>query len=203
MRRTIAAIAAIALLAGCTSSAQKPAGSGGASPTAPATDNTGVVDGITIPPPYIKPPGTVVPGPATCPAPFTATLNAAAGGGTFSQTSQSTAHLITCRYHDAQAAAGHCSAAIILVNTEAQAFMAFDRWNVETGQNSMWGNDPKTRPTPVDGLGVEAEWVPKLLELGTANNTTWISVILTCPANTPPVLALAKHLAREGFASTA
>jgi hypothetical protein len=67
----------------------------------------------------------------------------------------------------------------------------------------MWGNDPKLRPTPVAGVGVVAEWVPKLVELGTASDTTWVSVVLTCPAGSPAVKALAKSLAKDALATTA
>jgi hypothetical protein len=89
------------------------------------------------------------------------------------------------------------------VNTEPQAFRAFDRWNTETGQNSMWSHDPKLAPVPLFGIGIEAEWVPKLHELGAANNTTWVSVVLACSAGKPSVIALAKALAKDALASTA
>ncbi len=67
----------------------------------------------------------------------------------------------------------------------------------------MWTSNPALQPTPVYGIGIEAEWVPALLELGTGNDTTWVSVTLTCPGNTPAVLALAESLARAGLASSA
>jgi hypothetical protein len=163
-----------------------------------------VVDGITIPPVYVTPPGTVVPGPTTCPTSFAATLSTAAGGAGYAVKTQLTAHLLTCTYSSASGPTGGCTQALILVNTEPQAFKAFDRWNVETGQNSMWTGNPALQPTPIMGIGTEAEWVPALLELGTGNDTTWVSVTLTCAGgNTPPVLALAEKLAVAGLASTA
>lgn len=202
MRPTILAIlvvTAIVALTACSANAQHPRRVS----TGPTTSNSNVVDGITIPPPYVSPAGTVVPGPSSCPAAFATTLNAASRGGTFTLTTERTNHLITCKYRNARPARGSCANSTIMVNTEPNAFVAFDRWNVETGQNSMWRNDPKLQPVPVAGIGIEAEWVPELLELGAGNSTTWVSVFLTCPANTRAVLALAKVLAAEGLASTA
>lgn len=199
MRLTIPALAALAILTACSSNGSSSA----ASRTAAVPSNSDVVDGITIPPPYVAPAGTVVPGPNICPADFATTLDAAARGGTFAMTSERSAHLITCQYENRQAAHRNCSKSTIRINTEPQAFVAFNRWTVETGQNSMWSHNPKLRPTPVAGIGVEAEWVPALLELGAGNPTTWVSVILNCPGSTPSVLALAKMLAKEGLASTA
>ena len=191
----LAALVALAMLTACSSS------------THPASNspprNLSVVDGITVPPGYVTPAGTVVPGPMSCPADFATTLSAAAAGAAFTLTTQLTSHLLTCGYQAAAVPPGDCRQANILVNTEPQAYKAFDRWNVETGQNSMWTNNPALQPTPISGIGIEAEWAPALLELGTGNDTTWVSVILTCPANTPPVLALAKQLAIEGLASSA
>lgn len=187
----LAALAALTVASGCSPGADAHS----------ASSPTNVVDGITIPPPYVAPAGTVVPGPHSCPASFRATLDA--GGGRWTSTTQRAAHLLTCTYQDAHAVQGGCSGATVTVNTEPQAFTAFDRWNVETGQNSMWGHDPKLQPVPVSGVGIEAEWVPKLRELGTANDTTWVSVVLTCSAEKPSVIALAKALAKDGLASTA
>lgn len=192
----LAAVCAV-ILASCSSS---PTHSAALSPT----DNPSVVDGITIPPIYVTPPGTVVPGPTTCPSSFGATLSSAANGTPYAVTTKLTAYLLTCTYQAAAAPAGGCAQALILVNTEPQAFKAFDRWNVETGQNSMWTGNPALQPTPIMGIGIEAEWVPALLELGTGNDTTWVSVTLTCAAgNTPAVLDLAKQLAIAGLAATA
>lgn len=196
-RRLLGAILAATLVAACSSSG---------SPSAADSSGPSVVDGITVPPIYVPPAGTVVPGPTSCPAEFAAILRSAADGVEYRLASQRDSHLLSCRYQAAPGAhrpGGACSGATIMVNTEPQAFAAFDRWNVETGQNSMWSNNPKLRPTPISGVGTLAEWVPALLELGTANDTTWVSVTLACPANTPPVLALAKQLATAGLATTA
>jgi hypothetical protein len=196
----VVAVVCAVVLASCSSSRTHAA-------SASPSDNPSVVDGITIPPVYVTPPGTVVPGPTTCPASFAAALAGAAGGAPYAVTTKLTSHLLTCTYQAAAVPpvpAGSCAQALILVNTEPQAFKAFDRWNVETGQNSMWTGNPALQPTPIMGIGIEAEWVPALLELGTGNDTTWVSVTLTCAGgNTPPVLELAKQLAIAGLASTA
>ena len=199
MVRLAVGLSALALLSACA------AGTPRASP-ASSSSNPSVVDGITIPPAYVTPAITVVPGPAECPAPFAADLSAAAGGVGYALTSQVSTSLATCSYRADQVPAGDCPQALILVNTEPHAYQAFDRWNVETGQNSMWGANPALRPTPILGIGIEAEWVPALNELGTGSSTTWVSVTLTCPGdapNTPAVLALAEQLAKDGLASTA
>lgn len=184
MRLIVVLLIAVAALSACSS---------GSPQAARSTD--GVVDGITIPPPYVKPAGTVVPGPTSCPSDFATIL-----GSGYAQTSQSASHLLTCTY---QGSGAPCTKAVVIVNTEPQAYMAFDRWNVETGQNSMWTSNPALRPTPIAGIGIEAEWVPALLELGTGNDTTWVSVTLTGGGDTPEVLALAESLARAGLASSA
>jgi hypothetical protein len=192
--RSAVLIAFAAVLASCTS-----AGTGH-----PAVASPIVVDGITVPPPYVAPVGTVVPGPSSCPTTFAATLSSAAHGLGYTLDPQLSWHLLSCAYRAVQAPPpGDCKAAKIIVNTEPQAFKAFDRWNVETGQNAMWTNNPALQPTPIAGIGIEAEWAPALLELGTGNDTAWVSVILSCPANTPPVLELAKQLAVQGLEAAA
>jgi hypothetical protein len=188
--RTVLAVlslAAAAVASGCSSDGE------------PASSASNVVDGITIPPPYSPPPATVVPGPSSCPTSFRATLEA--NGGRYTIKTDRATHLLTCSYRSAHASAG-CSAATVTVNTEPQAFRAFDRWNVETGQNSMWGHDPKLAPVPISGIGIEAEWVPRLHELGAANATTWVSVVLVCSADESSAVTLAKALAKRGLAST-
>jgi hypothetical protein len=194
--RIITVVATVAALTACSSS---PSSTRAAAPPAPS--DTNVVDGITIPPIYQPPTPTVVPGPASCPSEFATTLNSAAQRGTFALESDRSDHLLTCTYQNRQAAPGRCVKATIRVNTEPQAFMAFVRWNVETGQNSMWSHDPNLQPVPVSGIGIEAEWVPALRELGTANQTTWVSVYVTCPGSASQVPGLARVLAQLGLAS--
>lgn len=197
----VGGVAALALLAACTSS-PRTGGVAGSSSVAPSSGPS-VVYGITVPPAYVTPAGTVVPGPDTCPNTFAPTLAAAAGGSAFAVTTQLTAHLISCRYVSTTAPATSCRQAVIVINTEPQAFTAFNRWAVETGQVAGWANTPALHPIPVDGIGTLAEWAPALLELGTGTDTAWVSVTLTCPADTPAVLDLAKQLAIEGLAATA
>lgn len=188
----IAALAAAAVTA-CSSSVGHPHA---------ASSPTNVVDGITIPPPYVAPAVTVVPAPTSCPRAFMAALNAAPTGGRFTQRTQRAPDLLTCSYQNVRPAARHCSKVVVTVNTEPQAFKAFDRWNVETGQNAMWSHDPTLQPVPVLGVGIEADWVPKLHELGAANDTTWVSVVLTFPGGAPSGLPLAEVLATAGLAAT-
>lgn len=186
-------VALAAAATACSSSA------GTAGPGSP----TNVVDGITIPPPYVPPAVSVAAGPTACPPSLLTTLRETPpAGGQFTVHTQRDTDLLTCSYQNARPAAQHCSRAVVSVNTEPQAYKAFDRWNVETGQNAMWSHDPKLAPVPVAGVGIEADWVPRLHELGAASSTTWVAVVLTCPTTAPAVVTLAKALAADGLAST-
>jgi hypothetical protein len=193
--------AVIAVLSACTSGPR-------ATSSAPQSSSN-VVDGIPIPPSYVAPTPTIVAAPASCPTSFARTLADLSGGAHVTVTSQRGSHLITCRYHlkaAGRSARDSCTGARILVNTESLAYTAFSRWEVETGQNSMWSGKPALLPRPVSGVGTQADWVPALLELGAGDTTTWVSVFLTCP-HEAPVRAraeqVAKRLAVEGLASTA
>jgi hypothetical protein len=199
----LATLGLVAGLTGCSSAGSTPKPS--STPATPATsDNPSVVDGITIPPPYSSPIPPLVASPAACPGSFGTTLSKANKGGQFTLTTGRAAHLLTCKYANPKPAAGTCSKGTVSINTEPQAYNAFDRWNVETGQNSMWSSHPKLRPTPISGLGIEAEWVPLWLMLSTASASTWVTTTLICPAGpTPQVLALATDLSRAGLATTA
>jgi hypothetical protein len=197
VRALVAVLAGVAVLGACSSAAD-----GGRTLPAPSGSTGNVVDGITIPPPYVAPPVRVVAAPRDCPTGALATMRRAANAPVTTRSERSE-HLLTCTYQAGSVAPGRCSRAVVRVNTEPQAFAAFDRWNVETGQNSMWGNNPKLQPVPVRGIGILAEWAPALHELGTANNTTWVSVVVGCPDNSQSVPPLARTLAKAGLASSA
>jgi hypothetical protein len=200
VRSTIAVVSLFIVLAALTSCSSSPRDA--AAISTPPPTGPEVVDGITVPPVYVAPSATVVPGPTTCPTDFSAALSANAGGSRFMLATQLTSHLLSCTYL-APAGTSGCSGASILINTEPQAFTAFNRWNVETGQTSMWSANPALQPTPIAGIGIEAEWVPALNELGAGDDTTWVSVTLTCGQGTLGALELAERLAVEGLASTA
>jgi hypothetical protein len=207
-RRTAHGLVAVGLavvVAGCSSGS----GSGQAGPTSGPTQET-LVDGIPVPTPYVSPTVQVVDGPATCPAAFGSTLTAVSDGARFTVATELASHLITCRYARTTSLpfrSTGCTSATILVNTEPQAYNAFSRWVVETGQNAMWTSTPSLAPRPVGGLGIRAEWVPGELEVATGSSTTWVSVSLTwtdrSASSRKAAKRLAKRLAAEGLAATA
>jgi hypothetical protein len=109
--------------------------------------------------------------------------------------------LITCGYRLRRTTPAACSRASVIINTQPQAFKAFDRWTVETGQNSMWTHNPALNPVPVSGIGVLAEWVPGTATFETATARTWVAVFLTCPEHAVGALTLGKALGRAGLAA--
>jgi hypothetical protein len=200
MRRTLAVLAAMALLAGCSSSGQPPGGA----PSAPGSPSrSGYVDGIKIPGPYSSPVAPAIPAPAVCPAMFRTIVSQFSPRGSVSLRTQRSAHEITCKYHVAPTAARSCTGAIVIVNTEDLAFFDFNRWTVETGQNSMWGHNPALQPRPVAGIGTLAEWAPAVQTFETATMNTWVAVFMKCPRPNSRVLNLAEGLGRAGLAATA
>ena len=90
--------------------------------------------------------------------------------------------LATCRYATRRPAAHGCSGATVTINTAPQAFTDFDRWVVETAQNSS-ARGPAFAPVEVDGIGVEADWVPGTRLFETAEPGRWVVVSLVCPAD--------------------
>jgi hypothetical protein len=112
------------------------------------------------------------------------------------------AGLSTCGYRTRGAKTGACPAASVTINTNPQPFKDFQRWVVETTQNAgtaRLGAD--FTPQQVDGIGIEADWVPATYLFETANNERWIAVQLTCPSPAPANLTLAKTLARAALAA--
>lgn len=92
---------------------------------------------------------------------------------------------------------------MVIVNTEPNAFEAFNRWTVEQGQNAMWGHDPSRQPVPVSGVGLLAEWAFGSRTFEASTMTTWVAVFLTCAGHTSAQERLAESLARAGLASVA
>ena len=107
----------------------------------------------------------------------------------------------TCNYGSAAASPGVCSAATLTIDTNPQAFKDFQRWVVETGQNALVGVGDSLAPHQIDGIGVEADWVPGTLMFETATASRWIAIRLMCSATAPRDLALAEALARAALAA--
>lgn len=188
-----AVVAFVGVLSACSSS--RPT-------TPPDTGRVSVVDGITIPAPATSsavPPATA---PAACPASLRTAFASAQRGRPVTTSTRRDPNLLLCGYRAAAASATACRAATVSINTEPQAFQAFNRWSVETGQNASWGHDPSLAPQPVSGVGLLAEWVPKTHTLGTASVNTWVMVSLTCAASMPQPPSLALDLGRAGLAAT-
>lgn len=107
----------------------------------------------------------------------------------------------TCSYRAAAAKSGACTAATVTINTNPQPFKDFQRWVVETAQNDTTAQlGDGYFPREIDGVGIEAGWVPATQNLQTANNERWVSVRVTCPTAGGQDLALAKVLARAAIA---
>jgi hypothetical protein len=112
-----------------------------------------------------------------------------------------TAGFSTCDYKSTAAKAGMCTAATVTINTNPQPFKDFQRWVVETAQNDTTARlGDGYFPHEIDGVGVEAGWVPATQSLETANNERWVAVRLTCPNAGEQSLELAKSLARAAIA---
>jgi hypothetical protein len=196
MRRAVVVIAAIGVLAGCASSSDP-------SPTAPTTSpatsptSLGEVDGIPIPGPEVSVAIPVILAPTSCPSTLPALLP-----GSYSVTSRHSSYLLICTYQNRHPVASACTKAEVEINTDPQAFKAFQRWTVETGQNSMWSHNPALNPRPVNGIGVEAEWVPATQTFEASTMNTWVAVFLRCPIRTPRDKPLAAALGRAGLAAT-
>lgn len=195
MKRLLVAIIAIALLVGCSSNSHRPAHT--------ATTRSDVVDGIPIPGPATTSAVPVIAAPTSCPAALRVILSRADSHGSITVRSRGSTHELTCSYQDRAADPSACTRVTSIINTEPQAFTAFQRWTVETGQNSMWSNQPALNPVPVSGIGVEAEWVPGNLTFETATMNTWVAIFLTCPTRGAARLHLATALARAALAATA
>jgi hypothetical protein len=185
MRRVLLVGLTVAgVLAGCSSSGAKKAQGRPARQAQPA--------------PQAQP--TVSPRPSVaCPQSLRAVL--ARGGATVSAQSDVTAGLTTCGYRTTGGAQA-CSAATVTINTNPQPFKDFQRWVVETGQNDTTAGLGDGRfPHEIDGIGIEAAWVPAALDFETANNERWVAVRLTCPNSGQHSLSLAEDLARAGLAA--
>jgi hypothetical protein len=137
----------------------------------------------------------------TCPDSFGAAF---APRGAATSTQEVTAGLSTCSYDRRTPKAGACTAATVTINTNPQPFKDFQRWVVETTQNAGTARLGKDfAPQQVDGIGIEADWVPGTLTFETANNERWIAVQLRCPSSGPPSLALAESLAKAALTAAA
>jgi hypothetical protein len=203
MKRIFVVIATFALLAGCAATSSSSSTPAATAPDAQSTASLGEVDGIPIPGPTTSAAVPVILAPTSCPTALPAIVAQADKSGTTTATSRRSAHLLICTYQDAHPAAAVCAKIEVEINTDPQAFTAFQRWTVETGQNSMWGHNPALNPRPVGHIGVEAEWVPATQTFETATMNTWVAVFLSCPLRTPQDKSLGAALGKAGLASTA
>ncbi len=116
--------------------------------------------------------------------------------------SDTSAGLIVCRYATRQTTSSTCTGASVTINTEPQAFKDFQRWVVETTQNSSSGSrEAGLAPVTEAGVGLEADWVPATLTFEAGTPTRWVSVVLTCTARNSRQLPLAKRLAAVAIES--
>jgi hypothetical protein len=222
MRRSVALIGLVVLLAGCSSSSHPsgrptvspslsiPASASVAGPSSPAApslapvpSDSSVVDGITIPPIYTPPHYPVVATPTTCPAAFQTLISTFDKKAPIKLNVQHSQGEITCDYSAPHAPSDGCRATRVIVNTEPDAYAGFYRWIDEGQQNSMWSTTAANAEVPVSGIGTLAEWVSGQQTFETGDPTTWVSIYLTCSHARSDGETLAAALARAGLASTA
>jgi hypothetical protein len=167
------------VLTGCSSSG---APKGQAQPTGPALPKVSALPSVA------------------CPQSLRAVL--ARGGAAVSAQADVTAGLTTCGYRTAGGAHA-CTAASVTINTNPQPFKDFQRWVVESAQNDTTARlGDRYFPHEIDGIGVEAAWVPAALDFETATHARWVAVRLTCPSSGQQSLSLAEDLARAGLAAS-
>ena len=107
----------------------------------------------------------------------------------------------TCDYRTRAGKDRGCTAATVTINTNPQSLKNFQRWAVETALFAGAGPGNDMAPQQINGIGIEADWVPGIRTFETATNSRWIAVRLTCATSGPDALALAKALAREALAA--
>lgn len=105
--------------------------------------------------------------------------------------------LATCHYRASKARPGHCGAATIQVNTAPQPYRDFQRWLVEIGQTAAQSSvhAPGHSPVQVNGVGLEADWVPAPRIFSTATEKRWVTVTLNCQVSPARGQVLARRLA--------
>jgi hypothetical protein len=105
-----------------------------------------------------------------------------------------------CRYLVARPKHPGCTVAAASVDTDPQPYYAFNRWEVEAGQNVSQNDHPDLAlyPQVVADVGTGADWVPGHQLIEAINTTRWVSVQLTCPTRSHP-LRLAETLARAAL----
>jgi len=107
--------------------------------------------------------------------------------------------LATCHYRARKVPHGHCGAATIQVNTAPQVFVDFQRWLVETGQTAAQSPNRASAaghsPVQVNGVGIEADWVPADRLFETSTDKRWVAVKLNCRVPASRGLPLARRLA--------
>src|SRR5216684_8741107 len=178
MRRTVGGLAAMAILAGCSSAtAPSPVRTSGSTSTTSAT---------TAP---------TTAAPPECPAALRDAFAAAAKTGAVVVYANGSPGYISCDYHDQEAASGTCTGATVTINDQPQAYKDFQRWVVESGQTAGQGNQPDLAPVQENaGIGIESDWIQPKLNFEAASFDRWVAVFLVCPTPSAAYLLLAEDL---------
>ncbi len=134
-----------------------------------------------------------------CPAALGAAFSRGTGTSRSTFEDQVSAGLTTCSLRTLAGSSASCTGATVTINTNPQAFTDFNRWVVETAQNGNVKTGTDLFPHQINGIGVEADWVPGTLTFGAATETRWVTVRLTCPPSAAQTLALAEALARPAL----
>lgn len=138
-----------------------------------------------------------------CPPALKAVFARSAGVGGVAVHASPAADLATCRYRARRVRSGHCGAVTVQVNTAPQVFIDFQRWVVETGQTAARSSirRPGHSPVQVNGVRLEADWVPADLLFETATERRWVTVTLNCRVSAARGLPLARRLAVAALAA--
>jgi len=136
---------------------------------------------------------------ASCPPALKAAFARDAGVARVSVHPSPAFELSTCHYRARKVPHGHCGAATIQVNTAPQVYRDFQRWLVETGQTAAQSPNRASAvgrsPVQVNGVGIEADWVPADRLFETSTDKRWVTVTLNCRVPASRGLPLARRLA--------
>lgn len=142
---------------------------------------------------------------ASCPAELKAVFARNAGVSGVAVHESPALDLATCHYRARDVRPGHCGAATVQVNTAPQVYVDFQRWQVETGQTAAQSPNRARAaghsPVQINGVGLEADWVPAERLFETATEKRWVTVTLNCRVSPARGLPLARHLAVAALAA--
>jgi hypothetical protein len=139
--------------------------------------------------------------PARCPPSVLPVFMRAAGDTRVTTRIETSVGFVVCDYHARPVRAGRCGSVRVSVYSGPHAYMDFQRWVVETDQTASQSGivTPGQRPVPVNGVGLEADWVAADRMLGAATPERWVTATLQCAISAAAGLTLATSLGRAAL----